>query len=69
MRTFLIRLSLAALPMVMVAGPVLAQAINRRPRVVPEIDASTGLLAVAALFAALAFAWEVKRRRTRAVRA
>ena len=29
---------------------------------VPEIDASSGLLAVAALLAALAFAWERKRR-------
>lgn len=29
---------------------------------VPEIDASSGLLAIAALLAALAFAWERKRR-------
>lgn len=29
---------------------------------VPEIDASSGLLAVAAVLAALAFAWERKRR-------
>lgn len=33
------------------------------PVVVPEIDASTGLLAIAAVFAALAFAWELRRRR------
>lgn len=31
---------------------------------VPEIDATTGLLAVAALGAALALAWEVKRLRS-----
>lgn len=29
---------------------------------VPEIDASSGLLAIAAVLAALAFAWERKRR-------
>ena len=33
---------------------------------VPEIDASTGLLALAAVGAALALAWELKRRRTNA---
>jgi len=32
---------------------------------VPEIDASTGLLALAAVGAALALAWEIKRRRSR----
>jgi len=32
---------------------------------VPEIDATTGLLAVAAVGAALALAWEVKRIRSR----
>ncbi|WP_245513864.1 VPEID-CTERM sorting domain-containing protein [Antarcticimicrobium luteum] len=32
---------------------------------VPEIDASTGLLALATLGAALALAWEVKRRSSR----
>jgi hypothetical protein len=30
---------------------------------VPEIDASTGLLAVAAVLATLALSWEIKRRR------
>jgi len=30
---------------------------------VPEIDASTGLLALAAIGAALALSWELKRRR------
>ena len=30
---------------------------------VPEIDASTGLLAMAAVLATLALAWEIKRRR------
>lgn len=32
---------------------------------VPEIDASTGLLALAAVGAALLLAWELKRRRAR----
>lgn len=32
---------------------------------VPEIDASTGLMALAASLAALALAWELKRRRSR----
>jgi hypothetical protein len=36
------------------------------PVAVPEIDASTGLLALAAVLAALALAWEVRRRRARA---
>ncbi|WP_294623495.1 VPEID-CTERM sorting domain-containing protein [uncultured Roseovarius sp.] len=30
---------------------------------VPEIDASTGVLAMAAVLATLALAWEIKRRR------
>lgn len=30
---------------------------------VPEIDASTGMLALAAVMAALVLAWELKRRR------
>lgn len=34
------------------------------PAGVPEIDGSTALLAVAAIAAALAFAWERSRRRT-----
>ena len=33
------------------------------PHGVPEIDAGTGLLALAAVGAALALAWEVNRRR------
>ncbi|MFP4327977.1 MAG: VPEID-CTERM sorting domain-containing protein [Paracoccaceae bacterium] len=33
---------------------------------VPEIDASTGLLALAAVGAGLALAWEINRRRQRA---
>lgn len=32
---------------------------------VPEIDASAGLLAVAAVLAAMALAWELRRRRAR----
>lgn len=36
------------------------------PVEVPEIDVSSGLLAVAAVTAALAFAWERRRRRARA---
>lgn len=33
-------------------------------RAVPEIDASTGLLAVAAVLAVLAFVWERRRRKS-----
>ncbi|MCC6304429.1 MAG: VPEID-CTERM sorting domain-containing protein [Rhodobacteraceae bacterium] len=69
MQTLLIRLSIAAAPLMLLADPALAQLLNRRPRVVPEIDASTGLLAAAAVLAALAFVWEVRRRRARAVHA
>lgn len=69
MKNFLARLSIAAAPLVALAEPAFAQVYNRRPRVVPEIDASTGLLAAAAVLAALIFAWEVKRRRTAAARA
>lgn len=36
---------------------------GRRPFAVPEIDASTGALALAALGAALVLAWEINRRR------
>lgn len=35
----------------------------RQPFSVPEIDASTGALALAALGAALVLAWEINRRR------
>lgn len=35
---------------------------NTTPVAVPEIDASTGLLAMAAIGAALLFAWERRRR-------
>ncbi len=69
MQNLLIRLSIVAAPLMFLADPALAQRLNRRPRVVPEIDASTGLLAAAAVLAALAFVWEVRRRRARPVRA
>ncbi len=35
---------------------------NHTPAAVPEIDASTGLLALAAVAAALHFVWERRRR-------
>jgi hypothetical protein len=38
---------------------------NGQTAAVPEIDASAGLLAVAAVGAALLFAWECRRRRDR----
>lgn len=37
-------------------------------RQVPEIDASTGLLAMAAVVAMLLLAWEIRRRRLAAAR-
>lgn len=63
MMNLVVRLSIALGPLMVLAGPALAQTFHRRPRVVPEIDASSGLLAAAAVFAALVFAWEVRRRR------
>ncbi|WP_245729367.1 VPEID-CTERM sorting domain-containing protein [Salinihabitans flavidus] len=58
----------------LLAGPTLAQSWRGRgwwgdrdpgptPVAVPEIDASTGLLALAAVFAATLFIWERRRRR------
>jgi hypothetical protein len=47
------------------AAPLFAQDFFRRfrrPRAVPEIDASAGLLAVVAVLAVIAFVWERRRR-------
>lgn len=65
MHPILFRLALAALPLMLLAAPGAAQSMRgpRPPVRVPEIDASSGLLAAAAVLAALAFAWEVRRRR------
>ena len=59
-------LTVSGLMLAVSAAPVLA---NSRPRQgrspvhsVPEIDASAGLLAVAAVLAILAFVWERNRR-------
>ncbi len=49
---------------VALADVALANPRRPSPTAVPEIDASTGLLAVAAVLAALAFAWELRRRRS-----
>ncbi len=53
----------------MTAGSAMAQTfrdtivIEEDVSRVPEIDASTGLLALAAVAASLALVWEIKRRR------
>ena len=44
------------------AAPLLASHRPPENYSVPEIDATTGLLAVAAVLAVLAFAWERRRR-------
>lgn len=61
---------LTALPTVAAAqsigvdlGPVDVGIGGGGPAAVPEIDASTGAMALAALAAALVLAWEVNRRR------
>jgi hypothetical protein len=66
MKLFSIALSSAA-ALAVSAGPLLAHnhfwwIVRPRPVRVPEIDASTGLIAVAAVAAALALAWERRRR-------
>jgi hypothetical protein len=60
--------ALAAAVVLPVAAASPAEAQHRRPhygtvRPVPEIDATAGLAALAAVFAALAFAWERRRQR------
>lgn len=50
------------------ASPALAQEAARRirpPRAVPEIDAGSGLLAIAAVATVLLFVWERNRRAKR----
>lgn len=42
--------------------PITGGGGNTPPAAVPEIDASTGLLALAAVAAALLFVWERRRR-------
>lgn len=44
------------------AAPILAQTARPSAYSVPEIDASAGLLAIAAVLAIVAFAWERRRR-------
>ncbi|MDR5654655.1 VPEID-CTERM sorting domain-containing protein [Ruixingdingia sedimenti] len=75
MRSLVTRLTTAAVALTVTSTPLLAQSLGDvlfwwlpRPRPtptpvsVPEIDASTGLLAAAAVLAALLFTWERRRR-------
>ncbi len=60
-------LAFAGSMLVLSASPLLAHHRffhnpGRRPHSVPEIDASAGLLAIAAVLAVLAFVWERRRR-------
>ncbi len=80
MKRIVLNASAAAATLAMFAGPAAAQSRSwwwwwggwSRPSgggnsssSVPEIDASTGLLAMAAVGAALLLAWEIKRRKQR----
>jgi hypothetical protein len=62
-------LALTATALAASAAPALAQSVTWhwwRPRptsAVPEIDASTGIVAIAAVLAATAFVWERNRRK------
>lgn len=60
------KIGLAALTLAISAGPLLAnngrQVIREQVQSVPEIDASAGLLAIAAVMVTLAFVWERRRR-------
>lgn len=62
----LTNIAISGAVLVTTAGPLLAQGLryqgSRRPHSVPEIDASAGLLAIAAVLAVLAFVWERRRR-------
>ncbi len=65
MKTTLSNLVISGMMLAMSAAPLLAQPMfhrPHRPRAVPEIDASAGLLAIAAVLAVLAFVWERRRR-------
>jgi hypothetical protein len=73
MKAAISRLTLAGVTFAMTSAPLLAQSFwpnwfpRPRPvgepvRSVPEIDASAGLLAVAAVLVVLAFVWERRRR-------
>jgi hypothetical protein len=74
MKTLIQRASVSAMVFAATALPALAGGHHRSGHhhhggggydkvQVPEIDASTGLLALAAVLAAVAFAWEIRRRR------
>lgn len=68
MKKTLTNLAFSGTMLMVSAAPLLAQPMwhrgggHNRPHSVPEIDASAGLLAVAAVLAILAFAWERRRR-------
>lgn len=65
MKNVISRLTFAGTMLAVSAAPLFAQSMfhrPRRPHSVPEIDASAGLLAIAAVLAVLAFVWERRRR-------
>lgn len=66
MKKTLSNLSISATMLAVSAAPLFAQGMfqrpGRQPHAVPEIDASAGLLAIAAVLAVLAFVWERRRR-------
>jgi CHASE1-domain containing sensor protein len=63
MKSVVSRITVAGSMVALSAAPLFAQAWRPRPHSVPEIDASAGILAVAAVLAVMAFVWERQRRR------
>lgn len=61
MKTLLGRVAVAGAMVFATAAPLLAGHNSTPTNSVPEIDATTGLLAVAAVLAVLAFVWERRR--------
>lgn len=57
----LLRLTLLALPLLLGASPTLATC-DCTPVSAPEIDAGSGMAALAAVGGMLAYAWERRRR-------
>ncbi|MBB5221474.1 peptidoglycan/LPS O-acetylase OafA/YrhL [Amaricoccus macauensis] len=58
----LLRLSLLALPLLLLAAPPTLAHCNCTPVSAPEIDAGSGLAALAAVGGMLAYAFERRRR-------
>lgn len=63
MKYMIYKCAAAGSVLAMSSAPLFAQVVwRRRPHSVPEIDASAGILTIAAVVAVMAFVWERKRR-------